>query len=78
VNFSALDKWFVEINKEGKEFSSIAQVLEILKSVEKLNICKIWVGKDGGPRPWWYRLLAHKNGLLIACSLLNGTIKLQI
>jgi len=57
VNLSALDKWFVEINEEEKEFPSIAEVLEILKSVENLETCKVWVGKDGGQRPWWHRLL---------------------
>ncbi len=57
MNLSALDKWFVEINEEEMEFPSIAEVLKILKSVENLETCNVWVGKDGGQRPWWHRLL---------------------
>lgn len=57
MNLSSLDKWFVEINDEEKEFPSTDEVLKILKSVENLDNCKVWVGKDGGPRPWRHRLL---------------------
>ncbi|OFJ05931.1 hypothetical protein BFX25_13945 [Vibrio cholerae] len=60
MEFSSLDKLFIEINKEKKELISTDEVFELLKSVENLETCRIWLGKDGGPRPWWHRLLGTR------------------
>ncbi len=61
MNPPLLNKWFVEINEEERVLDSINEVLDLLKSVEYLETCRVWVGKDGGPRPWWHRLLGLQN-----------------
>jgi hypothetical protein len=66
VNPQNLDKWFLDINEEEKEFLSIAQLVEFLQSIESLETCRVWVGKDGGPRPWWHRFLGTQKRFVVS------------
>jgi len=55
------DQWFVELNDDEQSTSSFDKINNIAKRAEEMVSGRLWVGKDGGPRPWWHRLLGLQN-----------------
>ncbi len=71
MNLSTIDKWFVEVNNEKRDFISLAEVIDLLKNIENLASCRVWIGKDGGPRPWWHRLLGTQKRFVVSLFALE-------
>jgi len=53
---SAFENWLVELNEQELSVSP-EDVGTLLANAKKLSEGKLWIGKDGGPRPWWHRFL---------------------
>lgn len=53
--------WLVELNDIEHEVHSVAAISDILRKVEQMPSGRLWVGKDGGARPWWHRLLGTQS-----------------
>jgi hypothetical protein len=49
--------WKVELNDVNSEAHSLAEIDVILSRAGSMQRGRLWVGKDGGPRPWWHRFL---------------------
>ncbi len=47
---------FVELNEKESIICS-NKVEEFIVNAESLENGRLWIGKDGGPRPWWHRVL---------------------
>jgi len=51
-----IDEWLVELNEE-EVVASFADVLACVQRAESLSEGRLWVGKNAGLSPWWYRWL---------------------
>ncbi len=49
--------WFVELNDAEHQVNSVAALSDFLLKAEQMQNGRLWVGKDGGARPWWHRFL---------------------
>lgn len=50
------DEWLVELNEIESAIPS-NKLTDIIAEAESLPKGRLWIGKDGGARPWWHRLL---------------------
>ncbi|WP_394132203.1 hypothetical protein [Marinobacter nauticus] len=51
-----VNEWLVELNDEESTVPAIG-IAGFIENAESLSKGRLWVGKDGGARPLWHRLL---------------------
>lgn len=49
-------EWFVELNGEKITVDSIGKLRNVISRAESLQFGRLWVGGDGGLRPWWHKI----------------------
>jgi hypothetical protein len=52
---ASFNQWIVKLNENETPVSDKDLDLFIVKA-ELLAQGRLWIGKDGGPRPWWHRM----------------------
>ncbi|WP_435105916.1 Imm1 family immunity protein [Arhodomonas sp. AD133] len=52
-----MDEWLYELDEEDNVARSRAELDQVLGRAEAMPSGRLWVGVDGGPRPWWHRLV---------------------
>ena len=57
MDIQSVGTWFVEHNESELTISSFAELKKIISQAEGVDSGRLWIGVDGGPRPWWHRLL---------------------
>lgn len=57
MNLEIQSIWYVELNEVQEEVRSIEELNRVIGRLETLRSGRLWVGRDGGQRPWWQRFL---------------------
>jgi len=48
-------EWLTELNEDESTISS-SGIGQLIDTAESMSKGRLWIGEDGGPRPWWHRL----------------------
>ena len=51
-----MEKWFVELNSVRTVTNSVNEIQSLILSAESFQCGRLWLGRNGGHRPWWHRL----------------------
>lgn len=53
-------EWLYKLNDEENVAYSRSELIQLLNRAEGMSSGRLWLGVDGGLRPWWHRLLGSQ------------------